>query len=138
VTVQNTDAVSHTPVLYVITVNSGFFESLGGSSRIIKGVLSEADIISAEPVPEMSREGLKRMVGAGFFDRLSSMLGKAKQVYHATKPVVSAAKGMLPEAGTLGQIKKGLSAVGYGTAGAGQAGAGQAGAGRKSLAARLM
>ncbi len=133
--------MAHTPVLYVITVNSGFFESLGGSSRIIKGVLSEADIISAEPVPQMSREGLTRLVGAGFMDKLSSFLGKARDIYQATKPVVSAAKGMLPEDGTLGQIKKGLSAVGYGRAGAGAAGAGMAGAamhGKKSLSARLM
>ena len=122
------------PQLYVIAVNSGFFETLAGSSRIIKGVLSEADIISAEPVLEMSRDGLKRMVGTGFFSNLGSMLSKAVDIYTKTKPLVSGIKGALPE----GKVKDILGKVGYCAAGAGVAGAGVAGAGRKSLSARLM
>lgn len=123
------------PQLYVIAVNSGFFETLAGSSRIIKGVLSEADIISAEPVLEMSRDGLKRMVGGGFFGKLGSMLSKAVDIYTKTKPAISGIKGMLPE----GKIKDIMGKVGYGApAGAGAAGAGVAGAGKKSLSARLM
>ena len=122
------------PQLYVIAVNSGFFETLAGSSRIIKGVLSEADIISAEPVLEMSRDGLKRMVGTGFFSNLGSMLSKAVDIYTKTKPLVSGIKGALPE----GKVKDILGKVGYGAAGAGVAGAGIAGAGKKSLSARLM
>lgn len=126
------------PQLYVIAVNSGFFETLAGSSRIIKGVLSEADIISAEPVLEMSRDGLRRMVGTGFFGTLGSMLSKAVDIYTKTKPVVSAIKGALPE----GKIKDIMGKIGYGhggaVAGAGVAGAGMAGAGKKSLSARLM
>jgi len=119
--------------LYVIAVNSGFFESLAGSSRIIKGVLSEADIISAEPIMEMSRDGLKRIVGNGFFSTLGSMLSKAVDIYTKTKPVVSAIKGALPE----GTIKNVLGKVGYGMpAGAGMAGAGMKG--KKSLSDRLM
>jgi hypothetical protein len=134
--VENTSAATVSPVLFVITANSGFFESLGGSSRVIKGVLSEADIIGAEPVE--TRESLSRMVGTGFMDKLGSFLSKAKDIYSASKPIVSGIKGILPEAGMFGKVKSGLSAVGYGAAGAGQAGAGMAGAGRKSLSARLM
>jgi hypothetical protein len=134
-TVENYGAADEAnPQLFVIAVNSGFFETLAGSSRIIKGVLSEADIISAEPAPEGSREDLNRMVGAGFFSKLGSFLSKAKDIYSATKPAISQIKGMLPE----GKIKGALGAVGYGHAGAGMAGAGQAGAGKKSLSARLM
>jgi len=136
ITIENTSAVASNPVLYVITANSGFFESLGGSSRVIKGVLSEADIISAEPVEGMSREALKRMVGAGFMDKLGAFLSKAKDIYSSTKPIVSGIKGMLPEAGMLGSVKKGLSAVGYG--GAMAAAGAPAGAGKRSLASRLM
>ena len=139
--VKNTSAVANPNInLFVIAVNSGFFETLAGSSRIIKGVLSEADIISAEPIAEMSRDGLRRVVGAGFFSSLGSILSKAKDIYSATKPAVSAIKGMLPE----GKIKSLLGNVGYGHAGAGMAGAamhsgmGMAGAGKKSLSARLM
>ena len=131
-TVENTSAVNQTPVLYVITVNSGFFETLAGSSRIIKGVLSEADIISAEPVPEVSRDAMERMVGGGFLDKIGSFLSRATDVYQKTKPIVSGVKGLLPESGMLGKVKTGLSAVGYGQAGAGLAG------GKKSLSARLM
>jgi hypothetical protein len=137
--INNYSADAVQPVLFVIAVNSGFFETLAGSSRIIKGVLSEADIIAAEPIAETSREGLKRLVGHGFFSSLGSILSKAKDIYTATKPAVSAIKGMLPE----GKIKDIMGKVGYGMAGAGMAGAGyagagMAGAGKKSLAARLM
>jgi len=132
--VKNTLGFSVAPQLFVVAVNSGFFETLAGSSRIIKGVLSEADIISAEPIAEMSRDHLKRVVGAGFFSSLGSILSKAKDIYSASKPAISAIKGMLPE----GKIKGALGAVGYGAAGAGMAGAGLAGAGKKSLSARLM
>lgn len=131
-TVQDPLALSSgkVPVLTVIAVNSGFFETLAGSSRIIKGVLSEADIISAEPVMEMSRDGLNRIVGNGFFGKLGSMLSKAVDIYTKTKPAVSAFKGALPE----GKVKDVLGKVGYGA----PAGAGAAGAGKKSLSARLM
>lgn len=123
--------------LFVITVNSGFFETLAGSSRIVKGVLSEADIISAEPAPEGSQ--MRRLVGTGFFDKVGSFLSKAKDIYTASKPIVSGIKGMLPEDGMLGKVKSGLSTVGYGRAGAGLAGAGGAGAGgRRTLSQRLM
>jgi hypothetical protein len=122
--------------LYVVAVNSGFFETLAGSSRIIKGVLSEADIISAEPVMEMSRDGLKRMVGNGFFSSLGSMLSKAVDIYTKTKPLVSGLKGALPE----GKVKDILGKVGYGMpSGAGMMAGGVAsGAGKKSLSQRLM
>jgi hypothetical protein len=134
--IENTSSATVSPVLYVITANSGFFESLGGSSRVIKGVLSEADIIGAEPVE--TRDSLTRMVGTGFMDKLGSFLSKAKDIYSSTKPIVSGIKNMLPESGMFGKVKSGLSSVGYGQAGAGMAGAGMAGAARKSLSARLM
>ena len=130
------------PILYVIAINSGFFETLAGSSRIVKGVLSEADIISAEPAAEMTHEGLGRMVGHGFMDKVGSFLSRAKSLYTATKPVVSAIKEALPSEGRMGSIKGALSAVGYGASGGGPAGGGPAGGGRsggrKSIASRLM
>ena len=135
--------------LYVVTANSGFFESIRGSSRIIKGVLSEQDIISAPLAPMGTRDALHRMVGgAGMFGSLANVLSKAKDIYHATKPAVSAVKGMLPE----GKVKDVLGMAGYGmsagaasagamSAGAASAGAMSAGAasgGRKGLRHRLL
>jgi len=123
--------------LYVITVNSGYFESQNGSSRLLRGILDERSVLEAPVLPSAVTAGsLSRMVGAGFFDKLGSVLSKAKEIYSATKPMVSGIKGMLPE----GKIKSALGAVGYGSAGAGMAGSAMAGAGkhRRGVASRLM
>ena len=129
-TVKNTSDINQTPQLYVITANSGFFESIRGSSRIIKGVLSEQDIISAPLAPMGVRSELDRMVGGFSFSALGNILSKAKDIYSSTKPLVSAVKGLLPDSGFLGSVKSGLNTVGYGTGGAS--------GGKKSLASRLM
>ena len=128
--IKNNTPNAQQPSLYVITANSGFFESIRGSSRIIKGVLSEQDIISAPLAPMATRDQLQRYVGGAF--NFANMLSKAKDIYQATKPALSMAKGFLPDEGMLGKVKSGMSAVGYGAAGAGSSGAGAAGAGRMS------
>lgn len=140
--VKNTSSRSLTPMLYVVTVNSGFFESIRGSSRIIKGVLSEQDIINAPLAPMMLRDQLDRMVGGLSFGKLGSMLSKVKGFYEKTKPMVSAVRGMLPEDGFAGRVKGAMGAVGYGESGGAYSGgvgtgAGRSG-GRKGLAARLL
>ncbi len=129
-TVKNTTNVAQTPQLYIITANSGFFESIRGSSRVIKGVLSEQDIISAPLAPMAVRCELNRMVGGFSFSSLGNILSKARDIYQQTKPLVSAVSGMLPQSGMLGKLKSGAEALGYGT------GAGTGG--KKSLASRLM
>jgi len=64
--VQNQTGESQTAVqLYVIAVNSGFMETIKGSSRIIKGVLTEQDILSAPMGPGSSDAHMNRMLGAG-------------------------------------------------------------------------
>jgi hypothetical protein len=132
INVKNTSDVQQTPQLFVITANSGFFESIRGSSRIIKGVLSEQDIISAPLAPMGVRAELDRMVGGFSFSALGNILSKARDIYSSTKPLVSAVKGLLPESGFLGSVKSGLNTVGYGGASGGASG------GKKSLASRLM
>jgi hypothetical protein len=121
--------------MYVITVNSGFFESIRGSSRIIKGVLSEQDIISAPLAPVASHAELKRVVGGkGLMSSLGNILSKARDVYHATKPAVSAMKGMMPE-----QMRQVAEAVGYGNSGGVSGGrSGGRSGGKKSIADRIM
>jgi hypothetical protein len=133
--VYNTYPFAVQPVLYVITANSGFFESIRGSSRIIKGVLSEQDIISAPVASAQTREGLKRLVGGKLsFGSLANVFHKAKEIYEKTKPAVSALKHMLPE----GRVKGALGTVGYGTGAGTGAGDMEGGRTRKSLSARLM
>jgi hypothetical protein len=120
------------PQIFIITVLSGFLETLAGSSRVITNILSESDVINAPMAAEQSQVGLARVVGGSFWSSLGSMMSKARDIYTATKPVVSAVKGILPDDGMLGKVKSGLNVVGYGRAGAGRAGAG------RSLENRLM
>jgi hypothetical protein len=62
-TCQNFTGAEQTPNIYVVPISSGFFETIKGSSRIIKGVLSEQEILSAaQHAPEAD---LERPVGAG-------------------------------------------------------------------------
>ena len=127
--VLNTFPFPVQPVLYVITANSGFFESIRGSSRIIKGVLSEQDIISAPVSSAGTEAGLARMVGGRIsFGSLANAFNKAKDIYEKTKPMLSEAKKLLPE----GKIKDVMGAVGYGT------GAGTGAGKRRGLSARLV
>jgi hypothetical protein len=115
--VKNTSSVSQIPQLFVVTANSGFFESIRGSSRIIKGVLSEQDIISAPVAPEMTRESLQRAVGAGggFF---GNMLSKIKAM--ASNPYVQGAvKGAVSGAMEHHKKKGGDGGTGGAQSGAG-------------------
>lgn len=75
--VRNTFPFAVQPQIYVITANSGYFESIRGSSRIIKGVLSEQDIIAAPLSPAGTREGLARMIG-GKMLALANRMGMVK------------------------------------------------------------
>jgi hypothetical protein len=61
--VQNFTGSAQTPNIYTVPISSGFFETIKGSSRIIKGVLTEQDILSS-PAQAPSEAAL-RPVGAG-------------------------------------------------------------------------
>ena len=76
-TCYNPASVSVTPQLYVIAVNSGFFETQAGSSRIIRGVLTEQDVIQAPPASAAARSEMERIVGGGFLSKLGSALTRA-------------------------------------------------------------
>jgi hypothetical protein len=76
--VTNTFPFSVQPQLFVITANSGFLESIRGSSRIIKGVLSEQDIIAAPLAPQGTHAALARFVGGRMMpmaNRLTAVRG---------------------------------------------------------------
>jgi hypothetical protein len=89
--VRNTFPFAVQPQIYVITANSGYFESIRGSSRIIKGVLSEQDIISAPLAPAGTREGLARMIG-GKVLALANRLGMVKSGSSGSAPRAEAPK----------------------------------------------
>ena len=66
---QFTQSINGNLNLYVVPISSGFFETIKGSSRIIKGVLTEQDILSspaqAPDHPAIFAEKVERRVGAG-------------------------------------------------------------------------
>nr|WPF46742.1 MAG: putative major capsid protein [Lake Baikal virophage 11] len=74
--VRNTFDFPVQPQIFVITANSGFLESIRGSSRIIKGVLSEEDIISAPIASVGTSSSLARVVGGNMM-KLATRLGLA-------------------------------------------------------------
>jgi hypothetical protein len=85
--VENTTSSAAVPVLYMITINSGFFESSKGQSRILRGILNGADVLSA---PFMATNAsIQRYVGGGIFSSLGNILSKAKDIY------VNAGRGMI-------------------------------------------
>ena len=121
--IENTTRSSAVPVLYMITINSGFFESSKGQSRILRGILNGADVLSA---PFMATNAsVQRIVGGGIFSSLGNILSKAKDIYSATKPAISCIKEALPS----GMAKDVLGKVGYGKTG---------GMKKMSLSERLM
>jgi hypothetical protein len=78
--VQNQSGATQTACqLYVIAVNSGFLETIKGSSRIIKGVLTEQDILSAPMGPGSSEAHMGRMVGAGIPEDAREMDGDGRR-----------------------------------------------------------
>jgi hypothetical protein len=117
--VENTTANTFPCQIYVVTANSGFFETIKGSSRVIKGVLTEQDIISAPIAPVGTHGQVKRMVGAGVMGKLGNAVSAIKDLYHQSKPAVSAVKNCLTATGneTAGRVASALGKVGYGRRG---------------------
>jgi len=112
-TVFNPMNFAVSPVLYVITANSGYFESIRGSSRIIKGVLSEQDIISAPVAATQTRSELHRMVGSGFRKMFGNVLGLAKKahgLYEKHKDKIHGAVEGYKTGGVKGAVKGAMKA----------------------------
>jgi hypothetical protein len=80
-TVTNwTNTAVSNATLYVITANSGYFETIKGSSRVIKGVLNEADVINAPMSSAGTRSNLTRIIGGrGALHKLGNVLGRVKE-----------------------------------------------------------
>jgi hypothetical protein len=104
--VRNTFNFTVQPQIYIITANSGFFESIRGSSRIIKGVLSEQDIISAPLAPVGTHAGLARMIG-GKMMAMANRLGMVKSGQHSAEKKEAREVQMAPEP-RMGAGRRGL------------------------------
>ena len=121
--------------LYLLCINSGYFATLAGSSRIMRNLLTESDVVSSPVAPENDVQSLKRYTGGGFLSSLGNILSKGVGVAKHLAPIASALKPLLPDSGMLGHLKSGMSAVGMGQAGGGSSG-GRRHAG--SLSSRLV
>lgn len=105
--------------LTTMLVGSGFMESVSGSSRLVRGGLTMAEVLSAPLAPEApTRSDLARMVGGqGIFGKVANALSKVKDVYDKAKPIVGALKDRLPE-----KAKSALSRMGAGQSGGARTG----------------
>jgi hypothetical protein len=102
--------------LFTMTVNSGFFETQSGSSRILKGVLTESDVINArENASAITRTQLERMVGGSFWSKLGTALNKAKDVL--MNPMVRQGIKTLGKQTPLKGLIEGAEKLGYGVSG---------------------
>ena len=129
--VTNQSAFNTQPQLFVIAVNSGFFETQQGSSRIIKGVLTEQDVISAPKVG--TRAALKRMVGSGWLSSLGNALSKVRSLAHSDLGKL-AKKGARALGGR--NVNRALDLAerhGYGASGGGPSGGGPSGGNLNNL-----
>jgi len=73
-TCQNYSTATPVVSIYVVAVNSGFFETIKGSSRIIKGILTETDILGATAVAPS--QPLARVVGGASAKKMLGMVKK--------------------------------------------------------------
>jgi hypothetical protein len=85
--VQNQTGVTQSACqIYVVALNSGYLETIKGSSRIIKGVLTEQDILSAPMGPGSSDAHMERRVGAGnIADVSEEMDGKGRRRHRSSR-----------------------------------------------------
>ena len=117
--VFNQTGVAVQPQLFIIAVNSGYFETQAGSSRIIRGVLTEQDVISAPPAGFAARSQMERIVGGGFLSKLGSALTRAKEVLMSPE-ARSMVKGLARQSG-IPALQRGADiagALGFGVGGA--------------------
>lgn len=141
----NAPVTNATYNLWFITVNSGFFQSYKGESRVLKSVITEQDVLDAPLSNAVSRAEMVRAVGgfsfrnlmANAMSKIPSVVGhliKHGPEYHKmAKEVSGQVKKHLPES-----AQSMLSAVGLGATGAGPSGGAKSGGSKMKLSARLM
>ena len=116
--IENTFNRTVAPELSIMTVNSGFFESQSGSSRVIRGIVSESEVNSAPNASPLTTNAMERLVGGGFFSKLGTALGKAGEL--AGKAMENPAiRGAVEKGAKMGydHLKKKMSGKGSTTGG---------------------
>jgi len=76
------------PVITVIAINTGFFETMRGQSAIRKTILQMADVAAATSDSGMSKTHLNRMVGRGnFFSGASNLVNRGLSAVKKAKEI---------------------------------------------------
>jgi hypothetical protein len=78
-TVRNQTAVARTPVLNVLAINSGFFDSIQGKSSARLYPLTNKDVLGTDSSDGMM--SLTRMIGGNFFSSLNNAAYKMRDAY---------------------------------------------------------
>jgi len=78
--------------LYILTINSGFFESIKGSSRVQKNVLTQKDIIDADNKGSLTKPDIERLVGGAqkthkFSSLLPGVMRHFLGKHHGSQPM---------------------------------------------------
>lgn len=97
---KNNTNTLQSPQIFVVTANSGFFETIKGSSRVVKGVLTEQDIISAPVAPGGTSGALRRAVGAGVHGSMGNALHHLKSMFGHTQKSEPSAPMSEPKKGS--------------------------------------
>ena len=92
-TVNNFSSQSITPMLYICTLNTGFFESQKGTSRVVKGILSEASILGAAVASTATHTDVQRAVGGSFSGLFKGVSGLVSKLGPHVGKAVQVAKG---------------------------------------------
>ena len=93
VTNQFADAI--VPEIVIVTVNSGIFSTVQGTSSIFTGVLSKETVLKTKessPVPEIDTAEYERLVGGRLGNRAMSNIGSLLK-HHLRKKIASAIVG---------------------------------------------
>lgn len=76
------------PVITIIAINTGFFETMRGQSAIRKTILQMADVAAATTDSGMSKTQLNRMVGRGnYFKGASNLVQRGLSAVKAAKGI---------------------------------------------------
>jgi len=106
--------------IVVVTVNSGLFCLERGTASSFQGVLTRSDVLATASQEAYSGNDLKRMIGGGFEDTLSSVTGKVgSQMKASGKSDV-------------------LSSLGYGRSGGGMSAGGMSGGSKHKLTSKFL
>lgn len=97
-------------------MNSGIFVSEAGTASKYLAILNKEDVLKASREHAYTNGDVKRMVGGGIFDTLSSIVGNVLPIAKALAPVAKGVLGAIPDSRAQGASNL-LGSLGFGVGG---------------------